>query len=81
MLDKYELKELLQGNVVTVIFEKVDGSTRQMSATLKPEHLPQFLAEHDGQRPENPDVLAVWSLEDNGWRSFRVASVKQVIVE
>jgi WYL_2, Sm-like SH3 beta-barrel fold len=81
MFDKYALRELLQGNVVTVVFEKVDGTTRRMRSTLMSEHLPQFLAEHDGQRPENPDVLAVWDMEKAGWRSFHVSSVKEVIVE
>jgi hypothetical protein len=81
MFDKYVLEELLQGNVATVVFEKIDGSPRRMRSTLKPEYLPQFLAEHDGQRAENPDVLAVWDLENGGWRSFRVSSVKEVIVE
>ena len=81
LVEKYQLKELLQDNVVTVVFEKVDGTERTMRSTLQSSYLPQFLSEHDGQRQENPDVLAVWDVDNGGWRSFRVSSVKQFIVE
>lgn len=81
LFEKYQLKELLQNNVVTVVFEKTDGTERTMRSTLQSSYLPQFLAEHDGQRQENPDVLAVWDVDNQGWRSFRVASVKQLITE
>jgi hypothetical protein len=30
------------------------------------------------KRPENPDVLAVWDMDNNGWRSFRIDSVKEI---
>jgi predicted DNA-binding transcriptional regulator YafY len=30
-------------------------------------------------RKENPDTLAVWDMERNGWRSFRTDSVQAVI--
>ena len=83
MYDKYELKEVIQNNVVTVTFEKVNGAERTMKCTLIPEYLPnkvedgkQLLTENVSR--ENPSSLAVWDVESNSWRSFRYESVKSV---
>lgn len=83
MYDKYELKEVIQNNVVTVTFEKVNGDERTMKCTLIPEYLPnkvedgkQLLTENVSR--ENPSSLAVWDVESNSWRSFRYESVKSV---
>jgi hypothetical protein len=84
LTSKEDLKNILRDATATVVFEKVDGSERRMRCTLMKEYLPeQLLAEHDGQREreENPNILAVWDIENGGWRSFRVASVHRVIVE
>lgn len=90
MMDKYELKQKLQGGIATVVFEKADGSLREMRCTLLAEYLPapadylpaskgpELLQEH--LRPENPNVLAVWDLENGGWRSFRMDSIKSITV-
>jgi len=29
---------------------------------------------------DNPDVLAVWDIEVNGWRSFRIDSVTSMTI-
>lgn len=83
MMDKYELKQQLQGAIATVVFEKADGTLREMRCTLLAEYLPapagpQLLQEN--ARPENPNVLAVWDLENGGWRSFRMDSIKSITV-
>lgn len=82
MLDKYELKQQLQNGVATVVFEKKDGTTRSMRCTLLAEYLPvrseaQLLTE-EAPRKENDDILSVWDLEADGWRSFRIDSIKTV---
>ena len=81
-MQKYELKELLQNSVSTVIFTKVDGTEREMNCTLLAEYLPeqpekQLLTEGTS-RTENPNVLSVWDLDNNSWRSFRIDSIKSV---
>jgi hypothetical protein len=84
MIDKYELKEVLQNSVVTVIFTKVDGTERKMNCTLLPEYIPQVVAEKQQllteslPKAENPNTIAVWDIESNGWRSFRLDSIKSV---
>jgi hypothetical protein len=83
MMDKYELKQQLQGGIATVVFEKADGTLREMRCTLLSEYLPapagpQLLQEN--AKAENPHVLSVWDIENGGWRSFRVDSIKRISV-
>jgi hypothetical protein len=77
MMNRYELKQTLQKGVATVTFTKKDGSLREMKCTLNSEYLPpQLLQEGDvSDRKENEDVLAVWDIDSNGWRSFRMDSI------
>ena len=90
MIDKYALREDLKNGVVTVVFEKADGTERSMRATLSdlyvPQVEPQMLSEYDGQVPQNTrqlndNVQAVWDIDAGGWRSFRYDSVKQLLKE
>lgn len=86
MIDKYTLKEQLKNGVVTVVFEKTDGSERTMRCTLSDNYVPQVLSEYDGQVPKNTrqindSVQPVWDIDAQGWRSFRIDSVKQVLTE
>jgi hypothetical protein len=77
------LKDLKQ-SVVEVTFIKVNGDRRIMRCSLDPRFLPpitgQQLSHIDEQhgKEENKDVIAVWDLGVNGWRSFRVDSVQYV---
>lgn len=86
IVDKYALKEQLQNGVVTVVFEKKDGTERMMRATLSNELIPQVLSEYDENVPapekkESINVQPVWDVDANGWRSFRIDSVKQILSE
>ena len=86
MYDKYELKEVIQNNVVTVTFEKVDGTERTMKCTLIPEYLPNKVDDNkqlltESVRKENQSNLSVWDIDSNSWRSFRYDSVKSVQLE
>ena len=73
------LKKELKEGVVTVVFEKQDGTERVMNCTLSEDYVP--LLDTNGvasKRASNPDVLAVWDIESEGWRSFRFDSVKSI---
>ena len=83
MMNRYELKETLENGVATVTFEKVDGTLREMRCTLRSDMMPvQLLREEgDASKRTTPDtVLAVWDLDQGGWRSFRMDSVKNVVL-
>lgn len=75
--DKQQLKELLEQNVVSVTFRKKDGDERQMICTLKPGVAGVYEKKTDKERPkrDNDNLLAVWDLECDAFRSFRVDSV------
>jgi len=82
LFDKYALKEDLKNGIHTVVFEKTDGTIREMRCTLQPDMLPQFLSEvAPVNKTENPNTLAVWDVDNNGWRSFRVDSVQTILKE
>ena len=81
MMDRYELKETLSKGIVTVTFEKLDGTIREMRCTLQADILPaQLLQEGAKPRAENPNILSVWDIDSHGWRSFRMDSIKSVDV-
>jgi hypothetical protein len=78
------LKSVLRGGEVTVTFLKSDGTERVMNCTLSHDIIPQtpeVVAE--GSKPKvkrqpSDDVLPVWDIDANGWRSFRWDSIKRI---
>lgn len=77
MVDISDLVNNLKSGVVNVTFTKVDGTVRKMRCTLKEDVLPAQvdLEESIQKRKPNDNVLSVWDLDNNGWRSFRKDSV------
>lgn len=75
------LKSQLKTCIATVTFEKQDKSIRVMRCTLMSEHLPEMKeADEKKKKKENEDVLAVWDLDQGGWRSFRIDSIKGISI-
>ena len=58
-----------------VIFKKVDGSERTMMCTLRESAIDNNTKAGRDVKAHNDNVLAVWDIENKGWRSFRVDSV------
>ena len=78
-------KKWLRGHLnygpVTVTFTKKDGTERVMKCTTSDSLIPQVIEESLTPKREkklNEDVMSVYDLEAEGWRSFRWDSVKQV---
>ncbi len=71
------LKTTLKTSVLSVVFIKKDGTERTMVCTLNANLLPAQtdLEEAVQKKTPNPDILAVWDLEAQGWRSFRYDSI------
>jgi hypothetical protein len=67
----------LRETIVQLCFIKKDGTERNMLCTLNANYLPAQtdLEEAVQKKAPNPDVLAVWDLEAQGWRSFRYDSI------
>lgn len=78
------LKTTLQEAVCIVDFTKVNGENRLMKCTLLQDQIPEqkpleeTLETGFSPKPVNESVLAVWDLEANGWRSFRIDSVNSI---
>ena len=77
------LIDLLRHNVVTVTFTKVNGEERIMDCTLQANLIPNAPTQNgqlivEGKNTSNN--ISVWDLKANGWRSFRIANVKNVSV-
>jgi len=71
------LKEVLHNSEVKVKFFKKDGSERDMRCTLRADLLPEQtdIEEQVQKKTPNPDLLVVWDLDKNAWRSFRLDSI------
>lgn len=71
------LRDQLKTKVLKVNFIKKDGTVRDMLCTLNPDLLPAQIdiEESVQKKTQNPDILAVYDLEKEGWRSFRYDSV------
>jgi len=76
---KVKLKKMLQKDALTVVFTKKDGTERIMNCTLQESHLPT-VEKNEDSRKENKDVLSVWDLDVNDWRSFRLDSIKKYTI-
>jgi len=84
-LSKADLVDLLTKNNVTVTFTKADGTERVMECTLLEEVLStRWKSNKDkpeeqnfGAIPESNNI-AVWDIVKDGWRSFRMDSVKSI---
>ncbi len=76
MLTKQHLQKLLKQHVVEIKFKKVDGSDRMMLCSLRKEYLPEQTEKKERKdKKENLNSLAVWDIEKDGFRSFRIDSV------
>lgn len=82
-LDKEDVKKKLHEGICKIIFTKANGDTRIMHCSLNESLLPEQidLEEAVQKKTPNPDVLAVWDVENSGWRSFRWDSVKEFSAE
>jgi hypothetical protein len=80
--DKIKFRKWLHGHLVygevKVTFEKKDGTTREMRCTLKEGVVPVYEKTTESTRKKNDEVMAVFDLDKNEWRSFRIDSVKEI---
>jgi len=73
------LHDQLSQSVLMVSFDKVNGERRDMTCTLDRKYLPaEQQADAVIAKPTKAS-LAVWDLNANGWRSFRLDRVINII--
>ncbi len=69
---------LLQSEIVELTFTKKDGSERIMKCTLAEQKIPAENVPKGTDRAKNDEAVAVFDLENNGWRSFRWDSLTNI---
>jgi hypothetical protein len=74
--------QMLKNNVLQVTFNKKStGELRTMRCTLNAQHLPEQTQTVTRAKEFNPEVVSVFDLDKQDWRSFRIDSVVEVAVE
>ncbi len=75
---------LEDGATVTVVFTKSDGTERTMLCTKNPQIISERYIVPEKktgrERKDTPGVVAVFDLEKNEWRSFRLDAVKSYMI-
>ena len=74
-MDREIMKEKLRVGNCTVVFTKSDGTERTMLCTLQESAIPVDARPKVQGTKQSDQALAVWDLEKQGWRSFRIDSV------
>lgn len=81
-MEYLDILEKLHSSPCWVTFKKVNGDMRTMWCTLQKEYLPLLVRLAREQqdieevlvKPEDePKAIAVWDLEKEAWRSFRIS--------
>jgi hypothetical protein len=73
---------MLKVGPVIVTFNKKDGAERVMTCSLQPELLPPApVKESTTTKKENTNIISVYDLTAQGWRSFIVKNVTNVTLK
>lgn len=84
ILTKTEIVEALRAHRCVIKFTKVNGEVREMPCTLRPDVIPsqpqvvQEASADSKTRKTNDNIVSVWCLDKQAWRSFRVDSVLEL---
>lgn len=74
-IDRDWLLELLRAGEVKVTFTKTDGTEREMACTLKEGVVVPYEKKTERVKKVNDDVVPVWDIEEQAWRSFKLSTV------
>ena len=81
-MTKDEIRAALKSEVLEVHFIKADDTIREMKCTLQESFLPPLTeARKLRENLESEDAIAVWDIEKNAWRSFRIDSILRIEFE
>lgn len=78
------LVDALYEGPVEVLFEKADGTMREMICTLNPDLIDYDFASNDQKPvedqvpPKERDILTVWDTENEGWRKLTKGKIDTV---
>lgn len=76
-ISKNELEYILKNSTLNIQFKKLNDEVRTMFCTLKESFLPEIKNKNDNKN-NNEDLLVVWDIDKNGWRSLRISNLISV---
>ena len=74
-LSKSTIFHMLESGIVNVKFTKTDGTEREMKCTLLKEIVKPHEKKTDREKKINDNIISVWDIDKEGWRSFRYDSI------
>lgn len=74
-LSKSNIINMLSTGIVNVKFTKLDGTIRDMKCTLAESIIKPHEKKTDREKKINEDIISVWDIDKEGWRSFRYDSI------
>lgn len=83
MTTREEMLSVLHSGICKVIFTKADGTKRIMKCTLSEEFIPHQEPVKASKKPRrvNEEVIRVFDIESEAWRSFVIDSVESLVCE
>lgn len=79
MISKTNIHRLLEEGIVNVKFTKKDGSERVMKCTLMDSIIkPYERKTEDRVKAQKENILSVWDLEKDAWRSINFDTIIEV---
>lgn len=75
---KESIATLLRSHDCTVTFIKKDGTVREMKCTLRADVAIPYEKKTDRVREAKEDILPVWDLEADAWRSITVSTIQSI---
>jgi len=78
MFTKDKIMDFLKANVAEVRFTKSDGTERIMKCTLREDLVVPYVKKTSRVKEANTDVVPVFDVEKNEWRSFKVDAVQSI---
>jgi WYL_2, Sm-like SH3 beta-barrel fold len=75
---KESIAALLRNCDATITFIKKDGTERAMKCTLREGVAVPYEKKTERTREAKDDILPVWDIEANGWRSVTVSSIQTI---
>ena len=74
-ITKFDLTSLLKKHIVEIKFIKKDGTERLMECTLLEDVVPNYEKKTERVRKPNDNILSVWDIQKDQFRSFKLDSL------
>ena len=74
-MSKVDYTKKLKHGPCEVVFTKQNGEERKMVCTLEEGVVPSYEKKTERTKVPNENVMSVWDLDKNAWRSFTLDSV------